>query len=252
MSLLGYQNALAELIASPELCRAARRDPDAALGCYDLTPLERRRLAEAVHHPGMVVNCTLYRANRVGPIYARLANTCFGLGHRLREEMDRFWAEHPKPGFQVGPELHRFAGYLRRRIGEGAVDVPFLEAVLEYELAVYDVSVLPRRPVLEELRRAAPAPEGARPRLHPLVRVVEFRHEPAELLRLLSARVPPPYELEEGEFYLQVDRLAETRVVTRLPAELGRALRRVDAGDADLSAADVEALVASGRVVLGP
>jgi len=41
--MLAYQQALCDMIASPELCLRVRRDP-ASLASFDLTERERRRL----------------------------------------------------------------------------------------------------------------------------------------------------------------------------------------------------------------
>jgi hypothetical protein len=45
MSLASFQGALCDLIASPGLCLAVRADPDATLARYELSGLERKRLA---------------------------------------------------------------------------------------------------------------------------------------------------------------------------------------------------------------
>jgi hypothetical protein len=46
--LAAFQRALAELTASPALCRAARKDPGLLAGRYALTEKEARRLNDAV------------------------------------------------------------------------------------------------------------------------------------------------------------------------------------------------------------
>lgn len=253
MSLLAFQRAMADLVASPETCRELRRDPGPVLDRYDLTEVERRRLAQAAAHRGMAVNCTLYRANRIGTIYTVLGCTCFVLGDRLRTEADRFWAEFGKPDFQARRELHRFAAFLRRRMAAGELDGPYLEEVLEWEMASYDAGFVPRRETLEALARGERP--GAPLRPHPLLRVVPFRHEPLALLAQLQARTPPPWEAEEGEFYLLIDRRGETREVARIDARAGRALlavqegraRRGDGGAAGGRAAGADGLTGSPR-----
>ncbi|HEX2187833.1 MAG TPA: hypothetical protein VHG51_02990 [Longimicrobiaceae bacterium] len=246
MSLVSFQRAMADLVASPELCRELRRDPAPVLDRYDLTEVERRRLAQAAAHRGMAVNCTLYRANRIGVVYTVLGCACFVLGDRLRDEVDRFWAEWGKPDFQAQRELHRFADFLRRRMAAGELRSPYLEEVLEWELAVYDSGFVPRRETLAALARGERA--DAPLRLHPLLRVVTFRHDPLALLPQLQARRPPPWEADEGEFYLLVDRRGESRAASRVDARAGRALRAVQAGE-EVPAAETEVLRAAGLLV---
>lgn len=240
MSLRGFQQALADLVASPEMCRTARGDPAAVLGRYELTPREERRLAEVVRQRGMATTCALYRANRLAPPYTLLPLTCFVLGPRLREELERCWGAHPRPADLAEEEIGRFAELLRARLASGELADPVLGEVLEYELAQVALGLLP-------LPGADPAPADGPARAHPRVRVVAFRHEPAALLRLLAERQAPPYEVEEGEFYLLLDARGAERAASTVPPRLGRMLRALD-GDGEEAPAgeELEALVAAG------
>ncbi len=240
MSLKEFQRALADLVATPELCRAARADPSAVFGLYALTPLEERRLAAVVQQRGMATSCSLYRANRLAPLLIFLPLTCFLLGPRLRGELDRFWAAHDRPGDLAEHELHGFAELLRGRLASGELEDPLLGPVLEYELAGFTLGILPPP-------GAGSAPGDGPARAHPRVRVVAFRHEPAALLRLLAAREAPPYALEEGEFYLLLDARGPERTASTVPPRLGRMLRALEGAGEDAPAGeDMEALVAAG------
>jgi hypothetical protein len=163
MSLLGYQQALCDLIASPPLCVRLRADV-AALDGYDLTARERRRLASVVAQPGMSTSCTLYRVNRITPLYSYLPLTCALLGDELMGEAERYWSEGKPGDLQFGPETMRFGRFLQRRLHERAISDPYLGEVLALELAA------------NELRW------GARPR----VRTVRFVHDPEPLLEALA------------------------------------------------------------------
>jgi hypothetical protein len=253
MSLVEYQRALSDLAASPELCRALKADAGPVLDRWDLTDVERRRVEASIRHPGWVVNCTLWRANRLGPIYTLLARSCFVLGERFRDEVDRFWALHPRPDFMTRREVPRFAGFLRDRLAEGGIDDPYLDEVLAFELAYFELGLLPRRRITEE----TDAPEAVEPgtplRLHPLVRVLRFAHEPEPLLTLLAQFRPRPYELAEGEFYLVVDGRAGSRELSRARTESGRLLMRIARGGvAADGGAEVAALVRHGLAVPAP
>lgn len=240
MSLKGFQRALADLVATPELCRAARSDPAAVFGGYELTPLEERRLAAVVAQRGMATSCALYRGNRLAPLYLFLPLTCFLLGPRLRAELDRFWAAHPRPADIAEQELRGFAEMLRGRLASGELENPVLGEVLEYELASFLLGLLPPP-------GAEPAPQTGPARLHPRVRVVPFRHDPAALLRLLAARQPPPYALEAGEFYLLLDARSGERAASTVAPHLGRRLLALDrAGEDAPAAGELDVLVAAG------
>ncbi len=237
MSLRAFQQALADLVASPELCRSARADPASVLGRYELTPREERRLADVVRQRGMATSCALFRGNRLGPVYALLPFTCFLLGPRLAGELERFWAVHPRAGDANDRELGAFAEQLRARLASGELEDGVLGEVLEYEMASFALGLLPAG--------AEPGAGGAR--LDPRVRVVRFRHDPAALLEMLGERRPPPYELEEGEFYLLLDARGESRRVGRIAPRLGRLLAALEAdGEDALAPAEREALVGAG------
>ncbi|HEX7243811.1 MAG TPA: hypothetical protein VF263_26225, partial [Longimicrobiaceae bacterium] len=242
MSLRGFQQALADLVASPELCRAARADTASVLGRYELTPREERRLADVVRQRGMATSCALFRGNRLGPVYALLPLTCFLLGPRLAGELERFWAVHPRAGDANDRELGAFAEQLRARLASGELEDEVLGEVLEYEMASFALGLLP---AVEAGAGAEPGAGGAR--LDPRVRVVRFRHDPAALLGMLGERQPPPYELEEGEFYLLLDARGEARRVGRIAPRLGRLLAAVEADGEDARApGEREALVGAG------
>jgi hypothetical protein len=113
MSLADYQRAFADLIATPILAAAARRDPISELGGYDLTAREQARLSAMIAAPAMSLNCTLYRVNRMTPIYPVLRRTCELLGDALMDELGSYWAATPETSLQFGPEAARFARWLR-------------------------------------------------------------------------------------------------------------------------------------------
>ena len=92
MSIAEFQRAFADLIASPERCVALRDGRTDVLADYDMTPREKKRLETMVHHEAMSVNCSLYRVNRLIPVYSVLPHSCRLLGDRLMDELDAFWA----------------------------------------------------------------------------------------------------------------------------------------------------------------
>jgi hypothetical protein len=227
MSLLEYQRALAELAARPDLCRRLRADDASALDAWELTPRERARVEASVRHAGWAVNCTLYRANRLGPIYTLLPRSCFLLGDRFRDEADRFWALHPRPDFMTRREIPRFAGYLRDRLQGGGIQDPYLDEVVRYELASFELGLLPRRQLTEETPVAGWVAPGTPLRLHPVVRLIRFAHDPEPMRAALARFERGPYDWARGEFYLLLDGRRDDRQMARVEPALGRVLQQV-------------------------
>src|ERR1700749_2449911 len=92
MSVHDFQLAMARLVASPELCRAVLSRGAPALSDFDLSPRELSRLVAVVRQQkGMSACCSLYRMNRVTPLYAQLSNSCALLGDRLSARVEEFW-----------------------------------------------------------------------------------------------------------------------------------------------------------------
>lgn len=242
MSLLGFQRALADMVGSPNLARAVRTGA-ADLSVYELTPKERARLEAVAAQHGMEVNCTLYRTNRLTPVVLLLPFTCFVLGERMKWIAERFWGDQ-KTDLQFRGEVERFAAFLRELLDSGELEDAVLEEVLEFELATNDLRFAPRRQIVTRIAGDV----GNAVSLHPLVRLVRFRHEPARLLQLLAQMAPPPYELEEGDFPVVLVAGAEELEVRRIEPELAAVLEGLQPR-ASIAAGDAELLVGAGLAV---
>jgi hypothetical protein len=130
--LIDFQRALADLTASPALCRQVRSDPHVLRTHYDLTDREYRRLAGIVGSRGMEANCVLYRANRLAPVALNLPNTCSALGDDLSRLISAYWDSEPITDVHFLVEADRFCRFLRAR-----PDLPAaVRDVLEPEAAV--------------------------------------------------------------------------------------------------------------------
>jgi len=191
MTLAAYQQALADLISSPQRCLAARADPQSALSGYALSELERWRVASIVQQAGMSTNCSLYRSNRVTPIYTLLHFSCLALGDELEVELNGYWESVEFSDLQFQLEIARFAQFLKRRVEQGAVRLPWLPALLDFELARNELRFLPRRRLLATLSQNAGSHGGAPARdavkLSPLVRLSRFPCDAPALLTALAA-----------------------------------------------------------------
>jgi hypothetical protein len=127
--LADFQQALADLTASPELCRAVRADAHALPAAYVLSDRERARLLAIVRHPGMACACTVYRMNRVAPLAMNLRHTLRALGPALGRLLPAYWAEHPQGHAHFYIESERFGRWLAGQ--EGVVErAPALPAEL--------------------------------------------------------------------------------------------------------------------------
>ncbi|HEX6040443.1 hypothetical protein [Longimicrobium sp.] len=252
MSLLAFQRAMADLAASPALRARVRDDAESALAPYTLTDLERRRLASAAGQPGMRVNGMLYRSNRLGPIAAQLPYSFVLIGPALRGLMDAYWERHP--GFERNAplEVRRFADFLRERMEAGDVAEPLLREVLDWEMLVYELALLPPERTLAQVADAAANARADGPlRPHPLVGVTPFSVDPRALLPHLFAKRRPPYDdVEEGEHHLLVDLRGARRAFVPLDPSIAAAFHAVrDGGWVDQ--ADAEMLIELGIVVAG-
>jgi hypothetical protein len=251
MSLLGFQRAMADLAASPELCRRVRADAEPALAGYDLTPLEQRRVASVAAQRGMVINCRMHRSNRISSILTLLRGTVFLLGKQLRDTADRFWAEYPTPDFTTRREIRRFTTWLMDEVEAGRIDSPYLAELVQWELAHYELGMIaPRRTLARLAADAERWPDGPLA-LHPLVRVTVFRHDPAVLLQRADRREPLPWsDIATGEWHLLIDG-REGREVIPLDNETGRLLHAIQLG-APVPAEEAAELLADELVVRTP
>ena len=224
MSLLSFQRALCELIASPELCLAVRFDARAFLSRYELTQRERDRLSDIVWQRGMSTTCTIYRSNRVTPIYTLLHYTCVLLGDSLKANLEEFWANSELRDLEFKQEINRFSYFLKQRIADGFIADEYIEEVMDFELSVNELRFAPRRRILQELKGKVRI--GGELRLHPLMRIVRFRHEPAEVLdALVRGRIPS--NLPEREAYLLISVAHENLEATQMDSAVGEMLWRI-------------------------
>lgn len=246
MALVAFQRALCDLIASPTLCLATRSDASEFLSQYDLSPRERLRLREIVWQRGMSTTCTLYRSNRVTPIYTLLHCTCLILGDGLKHELDEYWAHTELRDLEFKHEIARFSQFVKQRMAAGLITDSFIGEVLDFELAINELRFAPRRQILAQLHDAIGADEHAAVRPHPLVRAVRFTHDAVEVVKAL-ARGRVPYGLPESESFLVLSGIGEELCVKDVEPAAARLLWRMQAGG-QWFRSDVQSLVDEGLV----
>jgi hypothetical protein len=89
--LIEFQQALADLTASPALCVRVLEEPSLLKERYGLTDREWHRLVGIAQHPGMACACMVYRANRLAPLALNIPETCRALGKQLRAVVSEYW-----------------------------------------------------------------------------------------------------------------------------------------------------------------
>jgi hypothetical protein len=246
VTLEAFQQALCDLVASPNLVRRLRDDPESVLADYELSERERHRLITVAGQPGMAASCSLYRMNRVTPLYTYLRLTCHALGDALRAELDRFWEQQP-PHAQYEREVGRFADFLRSRVSAGAVP-QLVEEVLDLELAVNSLRY-PQRDGAWSPATASDALPVSRLHVSPDVRVARLRREPLALLSALDTRAPLD-DVPRGDHYVLARIDGDGLDVLPLKPELGKPMLAIAQGDGEsVPAETVELLLNSGLVV---
>jgi hypothetical protein len=130
--LVEFQKALADLTASPRLCREMRREPERLRARYQLNDREWRQLAGVVASKGMEANCMLYRANRLAPVALNLPETCDAIRDELDGLISAYWESEPTTDVHFLVEADRFCRFLRAQ----PALAPAARALLDREHAV--------------------------------------------------------------------------------------------------------------------
>ena len=131
--LVEFQQALADLVASPEACRQARANPAQLRVRYDLSQREFDRLVAMVNHAGMACNCMLYRANRLAPFALNLPGLCRALGPRLGPLLTEYSALYPNTNVHFYLECDRFCDFIEAKLNDGYELEPEAIAILKEE-----------------------------------------------------------------------------------------------------------------------
>ncbi|HVI48517.1 MAG TPA: hypothetical protein VM802_26855 [Chitinophaga sp.] len=208
MSLLSFQRALTDLIASPQLCVEARHHPESILSRYDLTILENMRLRTVLYQKGMSVSCTLYRVNRITPVYTLMPYTCLLLGDLLVPLAEECWSEYSTSGLQFKHEIEIFTAFLQQKLNAGSLHKPYLQEILAMEAAINELKFLQKDMLMKEVYEEA---------THPLIRLIPFEHDPEPLLEALSNMNIPAVEKKRDNYLLMIDYRGDEMLFSTLP-----------------------------------
>jgi hypothetical protein len=133
--LAEFQQALADLVAAPEFCRQIRAHPSRLRQRYDLSHREYERLVAMVNQRGMVLNCMLYRANRLAPLALNLPEFCRAMGARLGPLLSEYSILHPNTNVHFYLECERFGQFILGKISEGYDLEPRVKAIFDEEFS---------------------------------------------------------------------------------------------------------------------
>jgi hypothetical protein len=133
--LVEFQQAFADMVASPELSFKVRANPSLLRERYKLSDQEWRQLVGVVNSPGMNCNCMLYRANRLAPLALNLPELCRVLADDLRSTLSRYWACYPNSDVNFLVESSRFCEFVRDLLASGHVFQNDVSDTLEREAA---------------------------------------------------------------------------------------------------------------------
>ena len=117
--LIDFQQAFADLVACPNLCRKVRSDPDLLKERYRLSDREHERLVGLANHAGMTLNCMLYRANRLAPLAMNLGGLCRALGSRLGPLLTEYTGLYPNTNVHFYRECDRFCCFIEDKLRNG-------------------------------------------------------------------------------------------------------------------------------------
>lgn len=197
MSLRSFQEALAEIITSPQIGQAYYADPALLDQKYTLSEKERNRLLGMIRQKGMRANYMLYQMNRLTPLTMLMAYTLKILHPQLMSVLHPFWKAYPKTSFQFRDEIAYFSAFLKKQITEETLDHPFLEDVVNLEEAINDIrfNTEEQESFNDEFYT-----------LHPSARIIYMQHDAAELVEVMvtydSAQPLPPVTVAPGYYLL--------------------------------------------------
>ncbi|MEM8934177.1 MAG: hypothetical protein AAGE94_23490 [Acidobacteriota bacterium] len=210
MTLHAFQQALSELVLSPDLrAEVVDRGTD-ALAAFDLDPREQRRVLSIAKQSGLGAGVLIHRSFRLSMIVRSLPGTCRLLGPRLSDLVHDYWREHLPLHYHFVWESCRFAGYLRGLVESETLAEPWLLDMLRIDLACMALQrgLNPEEVDLDPQSDGADLAEAAtEDRL-----VVICHHDPRPLLADLDPDADGPFAPPSGQYRLVIRRQADGRL----------------------------------------
>jgi hypothetical protein len=242
MSVLSFQQALCDMIASPWLHKEGMTQPDIFLHTYDLTPLEEKRLLSVMHQKGMAVNHLLYKSNRITPIYSMLPYTTLLLDKDFLTLTDEYIQLYEEADLQFSRELELYLSFLEGKIKAGLISNIYVNEILHFEAALTELRFAPRNKIAESLLNTRFSERFVNWMVHPLIRVVVFDHSPAELFEQLAEKKKVSEEPASGRYYLVVDGKKEEPELRVIHPEIGKLLLTIKTNPENVSVENAKIL----------
>ncbi|HSB92206.1 MAG TPA: hypothetical protein VLC28_03775 [Flavitalea sp.] len=224
MSLPTFQRAFYDLIANPAFCIEAKNNPLLLSEKYDLTAKELTRLNSIIWQKGMSTNCTLYRVNRVTPIYTLMPYTCKLLGDEILPILNEYWLDHARTKLQYKDEVTLFCNFLRYKLECGMLNIQYLDDILNFEATVNEIRY--QQPAVIETSNGP----GIQYKLHPQARVISFKYDPGCLIKELLSKEPGRMSkgIPVGEYFLLLRLRDEEMEMSLITNELASILSNVE------------------------
>lgn len=139
MSAALFQAAMARLVIDPGFRERVARGAGRHLPSR-LSGRERSRLVAVANHRGLDITRMMYVSFRLSRIQAGVPHTFRLLGRRrLKAELSRYIDTQVPTSFYFADEGRALLGYLRARVRQGALELPYLADVAAYEEALLDL-----------------------------------------------------------------------------------------------------------------
>ncbi|MEM9595498.1 MAG: hypothetical protein AAGD06_14590 [Acidobacteriota bacterium] len=185
MSLQGFQQALSELVLSPDLRERVEAEGIGALGTFDLDPREQRRVLSIVGQSGLDTGVMIHRSFRLSMLTHSLSRTCRLLGPALGELVHDYWRSNLPLHYNYVWESCRFARFLEKRWRDGELESAYLPDVVRIDRASLGLrrGLAPERVDLDPVVGGDDLAEPPRPGFL----VLSCAHDPMVLLADLAA-----------------------------------------------------------------
>jgi hypothetical protein len=112
----------------------------------------------------------------------------------LRPLLDELWNVHRPGTYQLAGEADAFRGFLQEKLSRGELNGPYVEEIVQYECAAWDLIQTLRRSMLDS--KEGPVVERSV--------VVRFSHDPRLLVPCLERDQIPPPDLPAGDYVIRL------------------------------------------------
>jgi len=221
MSIAQFQKALYQMIADIPTCIAVRSGNKKFLSNFELTNKERRRLLSVSMQPGMNTNCTLFRMNRVTPLYTSMPNICKMLQKKLLDILLEFWEKHPKSTLQYKEEIKLFYFFLKNKIEDNSISIQYLDKILEFEGKINELR-------FDDSYTTEPRGKYI---LSKHLRLIKWNCDPSILLENIAEENYKFPNLPEETHYLLVENSSENLELKMINNSLGTILENLEKFD---------------------